>query len=513
MNKKTASLPKSQEKQAKSKAGYIFNPMDESWKLDKDITVSVSQVTNLLHQDLVDGYIKTLIYYAENLSSSHTHLVNDALLRFLKITKSSTITSSALINYRALLTKETEHNLARLRTLLRKWFSLGYTGVTDEITELLDSWVLKGAVKGDAIKRLDPIRGPLSDIELQAYNEGVIQAFERNDISLESMALGLVISNTGRRPIQISHLRVKDVLKGVNNRGEPVYLLNVPRAKQRASTFRGSFKQFALTHEVWVVLNTQASDCIKSIEQALGFALQDQDRLELPIFPNMNEVNKITSPKEFREACIKDHLHIKLDQIRRSVKEICKKAQIHSERTGSLLNIFPYRFRYTTGTRAAREGFGEMVIAELLDHSDTQNAGVYIENIPEHVESLDKAIGQQMARYAQAFAGVLVDDETDANRGKELNSRVKANGSGIGTCGSYGFCGASVPVPCYTCMHFQPWLNGQHEIVYDELISERKRLLDVTNDAQIAAINDRSILAVADVIKLCASRKEELSRG
>jgi hypothetical protein len=154
-----------------------------------------------------------------------------------------------------------------------------------------------------------------------------------------------------------------------------------------------------------------------------------------------------------------------------------------------------------------------MVIAELLDHSDNQNSGVYIENIPEHVESLDKAIGQQMAQYAQAFSGVLVDEEYHAKRGKDLNSRVKANGTGIGTCGSYGFCGAGVPVPCYTCMHFQPWLDGPHEKVYEELISERERLLEVTGDAQIAAVNDRSILAVVNVIQLCTSRKEELSRG
>ncbi len=154
-----------------------------------------------------------------------------------------------------------------------------------------------------------------------------------------------------------------------------------------------------------------------------------------------------------------------------------------------------------------------MVIAELLDHSDTQNAGVYIENIPEHVESLDKAVGHQLARYAQAFAGVLVDAEVQANRGYDLSSRIKIDGEGIGTCGSYGFCGANVPMPCYTCMHFQPWVDGPHQIVYEELLNERQRLLDVTGDKQIAAINDRSILAVANVIKRCQIRKEELAHG
>ncbi len=154
-----------------------------------------------------------------------------------------------------------------------------------------------------------------------------------------------------------------------------------------------------------------------------------------------------------------------------------------------------------------------MVIAELLDHADTQNAGVYIENIPEHVENLDKAVGHQLARYAQAFAGVIVDNEVNAKRGNDLSSRIKNNGEGIGTCGSYSFCGANVPVPCYTCIHFQPWLDGPHEIVYEELLADRERLIGLTGDLEIAAINDRTILAVAEVIERCEARKKGLADG
>jgi hypothetical protein len=287
----------------------------------------------------------------------------------------------------------------------------------------------------------------------------------------------------------------------------------MPRAKQRATNFRKQFKQFAITDELWVILTAQAEHVVRSVESVVGFELQKQDRMELPLFPDMPELTAAATPVSIKAALKTDLLHIKSSKVTKVCKMIAERAELYSERTGSPLNISSNRFRYTTGTRAAREGFGEMVIAELLDHSDNQNAGVYIENIPEHVESLDKAVGHQMARYAQAFAGILVDSENDARRGDDFNSRVKAGGSGIGTCGSYGFCGASVPIPCYTCMHFQPWLDGPHESVYEDLISERLRLLDVTGDKQIAAVNDRSILAVADVIQRCASRKEELARG
>ncbi len=252
---------------------------------------------------------------------------------------------------------------------------------------------------------------------------------------------------------------------------------------------------------------------VQSVENAIGFELQTIDRLELPLFPDLSEFSKIESPRHLRESSASDRLHIRSSKVTETCKHIADVAEIHSERTGELLNISSNRFRYTTGTRAAREGFGEMVIAELLDHSDTQNAGVYIKNIPEHVEKLDQAVGHYLAPYAQAFAGVLVDVESDASRGNDLTSRIKVDGKGVGTCGSYGFCGANVPIPCYTCMHYQPWLDGPHEIVYDELISERKRLLDLTGDKQIAAVNDRSILAVAEVIQRCTGRNDRYCQG
>lgn len=496
-----------------AKSGYKFIINDYYWLLDKNTKIAVGATCELLGVNTVEGYVRALSFCAKNYSASHVKNINERFLHFLRTTKYSIVNESSLLNYRSCLTADNEWYLGTIRGFLRKWHELGYPGVSDDVIELLDSWTIKGNVKGDVIKRLDPIKGPLSDLELQAFNEGAVQAFERGDISLTDMAMGLVISNTGRRPIQISHLRLKDILKGKNHRGDDAYLLNMPRAKQRATDFRKQFKQFAITEELWVILTTQAEHVVRSVESAAGFELQAPDRLELPLFLDASELVGITLPSEIKKALKTDILHIKSAKVSEVCKAIAESANLYSERTGEPLHISSNRFRYTTGTRAAREGFGEMVIAELLDHSDNQNAGVYIENIPEHVESLDKAVGHQLARYAQAFAGVLVDSESDAERGEDLSSRIKAGGEGVGSCGSYGFCGASVPIPCYTCMHFQPWLDGPHEAVYEDLISERQRLLEVTGDKQIAAVNDRSILAVAEVIQRCEVRKKELDHG
>ena len=171
--------------------------------------------------------------------------------------------------------------------------------------------------------------------------------------------------------------------------------------------------------------------------------------LELPLFPDWHAQYVPFNYSEFMSFLHSDRLHIPSSHVTQLLKYIATISNVKSVRTGKLLNLNARRFRYTTGTRAAREGFGRMVIAELLDHADNQNAHVYIENIPEHVQKIDQAVGHQIAIYAQAFLGVLVNNERDAKRGDDYTSRIKANGDGVGTCGTHGFCGANVPIPCY----------------------------------------------------------------
>jgi hypothetical protein len=291
-----------------------------------------------------------------------------------------------------------------------------------------------------------------------------------------------------------------------------MFLIHIPRAKQRGEVFRDSFKTFAMTLELWTVLNAQRKDAIASVERILGYELQEADRVALPLFPDIEAFEGIESVSELRSLLSTDNLHLKSDQVTVTLKKVIKAARITSERTGDLMELVATRFRYTKGTRAAREGFGQMVIAELLDHTDTQNVDVYTQNVPEHAQALNKAMALQLAPYAQAFQGVLVDCESDAKRGDDLASRIKFQGENTATCGQYGFCGASAPIPCYSCQHFQPWLDGPHEAVLADLLQEREQVEQITGDATIAAVNDRTIFAVINVIQRCQVRRAELAK-
>ena len=73
------------------------------------------------------------------------------------------------------------------------------------------------------------------------------------------------------------------------------------------------------------------------------------------------------------------------------LKEILGSMEVVSERTGRLLKINAQRFRYTLGTRMAMEGHPPAVLAEILDHTDTQNIDVYVANHPKISKFIDEA--------------------------------------------------------------------------------------------------------------------------
>ncbi len=496
-----------------SPAGYWFDVRDKKWQLDKNVVVHIEKVLIRLDQASHEGFKLTLSHYAKTMSSKHTLNISEAFYAILVGTNASKIQVSTLLNYRAQLTREDEYRLGTARGFLYKWHDLGYTGIDDDVIDLLKGWTLRGNIKGDAVKRLDPKEGPLTDNELMAFNEGVVRAFEQNKISLSELAICLLVSHTGRRPKQVAHTKVCD-LDGTktNKKGEPMFLIHMPRAKQRGEVFRNSFKSFAMTQELWTVLRAQKKFSITSIEQILGYELQEVDRALLPLFPDVATFEYGQSVAMLRSLLATDHMHLAAIQITATLRKAVSAAEIISERTGQLLDVVATRFRYTKGTRAAREGFGLMVIAELLDHTDIQNVGVYTKNVPEHAHALNKAMALQLAPYAQAFQGILVDREADAKRGDDLSSRIKFKEQGMATCGQYGFCGANAPIPCYTCNHFQPWLDGPHEEVLADLLAERDHVQQITGDTAMAAVNDRTIFAVVNVIQRCQARRDEMAK-
>lgn len=488
--------------------GAKFNPRLDSWSYrESSKTVSLVFTDLDITSELLMSLKKVLIWYAEN--KSPDHLIN-MFARFKHFLKSNQINfnmslmigSNDVINYRASLSSNNSWYLSSLSGFLQKWHSLGVGGVSDDAIALLNQLRLQGNRKGEAVSTMDSLDGPFSDYEVQAIHEAIENAYRTESIDIAEYLLVWLFLALGQRPIQYASLKLRDFAISSAKDGTAIYSLNVPRAKQREKLSRSAFSQRVLVPQIGEKFVQYKEEIKRNFTDILN------DTTMAPLFPakqsNKNEPNGF----EFHQTS---------NALSNELKKIISKLNVISERTGEQLHITATRFRRTLGTRAAMEGHGELVIAELLDHTDTQNVGIYVEATPEIVKRIDRAMALHLAPLAQAFSGVIIKSESEAIRKDDPTSRICAprfepSMKPMGNCGQHGFCGELAPISCYTCRNFQPWLDGPHEAVLNHLISERERLM-VASDSRIASINDRTILAVAEVVRRCDEIKGQMSEA
>lgn len=491
----TGMLPAS----ATTRGGAVFLPREEVWEI-REGTASVN--IHFSSYPELDPKFKmslkaALLWCAQNRSIRHLsnmHYRTKALLLFKARASNEVIcdiTDIDLLNYRAALNRNREWYLSALSGFLKKWRDLGLVGVTEAASSLLRQMTLKGNEKGAATATMDPIQGPLTSMELEALQGKLNAEYANGAVGLSDFVLCWLVMVLGMRPTQYAALKVKDLVLLHGQESVPTYSLRMPRAKGRSSNPRGEFRDRVLSPELGRLVERYVAQVTREFSVIL-------DRPgEAPLFP-----------AKFREDAIDGYQYHQTSlQIGSRIAKVLQRLDVCSERTGKPIHATAKRFRETVGTRAAEEGHGELVIAELLDHVDTQNVGVYVAMTPAIVDRIDRAVAMRMAPMAQAFAGKLIKGKSQASRQLGEVNQVRApliTGSlaEIASCGSHGFCGFLKPIACYTCASFEPWLDGPHNEVLQYLLDERDRL-GREGDLRIASINDRTILAVAEVIQLC----------
>ncbi len=499
---KTTTLPAIMNKPVTAQSGYRFIPCENRWVLDRNVTILLNfldyidvENANFIRCVLCDrareykSYtVRTEVEAFRHLFKNLTQISVGNFLQWLETLKSSITFEKATL----------------IRKLVLFGVERGYPGISDDLVTLLRELPLKTKRKVTlkTVETFDITYGPFSDIEFQNVLAKSLIAFEKGTISLKQYVLLMLFAQTGRRGIQIAELRLKDLKELRTKQDTPIYLLNVPRAKQRNQHFRELFNTTVVDHDLWLTLNLYKKQVIKTLVSRIG-PVPEAVLIELPFFYKKSRLNWLKSVEQLIEYSKSDALHMTAYELQAEFMDISRKLNVISERTGEKLSITPKRFRHTLGTNMAREGYGVSVIAENLDHSTNVVAGTYVNNSPEIVKRLDAALAMQLAPLAQAFTGVIITSENEATRGKDPSSRVSNGNANLGSCGSYGFCSALAPVACYTCSHFQPWLDAPHQSVLTLLLEERQRIIEATGDEKIAAVNDRLILAVNEVVQKC----------
>lgn len=496
---------------AVSKDGYTFNISDHHWKLNKDVTLS------LVLPEGVDvrtesGFRATLQRYAEEMSARHTRNMETRFKLFLRDTGASQVTVTDLINWRAMLNKEEQYQLGGLKGFLLAWHDYGFEGVAKEVVDLLQGWRIIGNEKGAAVASGCPETGPFTDLEMAAILDWANMAVVRKQLEFQEYAYLLCLVMTARRAIQIAALRGVDLQQDVGP-GASMCRLNIPRAKQRGLGFRSSFKSLAIIDDLYVVLKQQHQQSVATVSAAIGQTLNPDLALEIPIFINHEQLKTLESESDIRDilhGSTPDALHATTAMLSGMLQRSARASTAKSERTGEFIRLSASRFRYTRGTKLRREGFGPFIIAELLDHSDIQNVSVYTQNTAQEAVIIDKLVGAQLAPFAQACLGKLVHSEREAVRGNDPRSRVPNNlQNAVGTCGNYGFC-ASGYRACYTCYHFQPWVEGPHEEVLADLYAEKERVRAAGCAEAIVNANDQLILAVEHCVLMCKEAQNKV---
>ncbi|URL14483.1 hypothetical protein LVR30_20195 [Pantoea ananatis] len=485
-------------------SGYPINVVSDIWVLDRNHSLNMLSARNELEPPILNGFIKTLIYYVQHHSPSYTQNIFFTFIQFIRLTSiNSSVTPVSLLAFKARYADQIEQ-LHRLKAFILKWFSLGYEAVSEDCVKVVKQWQLNGIRrKGERVKRMDHKEGPLTDLELQIFNDAVIRSGEKGDITWSEMVMSLLICHTGRRPLQICSLKVRDIMKVREEDGNPLYLINIPRIKQKQG-FRKSFRTFRITRELHEMVCSQAKDSVRVVTEAVGTLTQELIK-DIPLFPDLAQVASNGHRDDLTEILRSDRLHFYSDKPTSILKKIARHQDLQSENAVEPLNVNSIRFRYTLGTRAAREGHGERIIAEILDHSDTASASIYVQNHPDILRNIEKALGEDITRISALFTGNIIDEKDDNEI--VVATRIKnQEGSDTGNC-VCSSCTAEVPFPCYTCQFFHPWLHAPHEKVYRYLLAERIRIFDLTSDARTAETLDRTIIAVAQVMEQCKKMK------
>lgn len=493
-----------------SSAGFEFKTNHHKWVLDSETTVCVDTVWSF-PKEYQENILTTLKHFATTRSAKYVAMHIFELKRFLKHGKGFTL--AGLMAYKMSTPEGTrEQCVSVLRCFLRKMVYLGFY-VPDDFIKEFNTWVLHGREKGVPVSSQDPVEGPFSELEFRAIQSALDYKFADYTITDREYSIVKLFMATFRRPANLKQLKVKDLVANSNILAtkQTVFKLNIPRSKGKGRKFRAQSKAFALVESTGLVITKHIKNSIKEAEAKLGRKFSEEEAKELPMFFNDRLVDDLRNLKLNATA---DYLkteisHLTTNELTTELQMVIDKLQIISERTGKPLHSTAYRFRYTGGTRAAEAKAGITTIAELLDHTDTQHADVYVANSPELGQQISSIMNNPLARYASAFLGEVVEDEGDAFKVNPDATRIpcREKGCDVGSCGSNSFCTDYAPVACYLCPKFLPWRNAPHLEVLHWLLEERERLSETLNDPKVVQINDSAILAVAQVIKACEEEK------
>ncbi|ERL01311.1 hypothetical protein O999_23025 [Pseudomonas putida LF54] len=487
-------------------------------KIVGEATINIKHALALSKQSL-DGYKNTIaligrvgIYAPSNLAS-----IVRSFERGLKLAKCKNLDLTAYLTMKSRL-KTSDKN--RLIMLLKTWQTAGFSGLDEGLRKILPYEC--GSSSAKSYRLFSETGGPYSEQEYDDLLSTYWYDFECGKSSLQNTTLNLLNASHSRRPIQYAHLKICDF----ENIGETNSVkgprVSYPGAKDQGEIgFRMSKQEtHPLSDDLWKLCSLQISDTISKFKEWTGYKPTPDEIQQLPFFLTpykkwlllkKDEVERYASSLELFSS---ELWHLSATSITKKLSSR-NGSPVHSYRTNQNLNEFAYRMRYTKVKQLARLGASRNVLRYWLGQESLSAIESYYDDPAELARAVQESVGYIYAPIAQAFMGCLVNNETDAIRGTDPSSRIELDGNQIlGNCGHEGFCSASVPIPCYRCTKFQPWVDGPHEQVLARLLKRQEQENNIffksTTRRLLTPLQlDKDIRAVERVIALCKQRLKD----
>jgi integrase len=357
-----------------------------------------------------------------------------------------------------------------VRAVLGRWKRLRLPGLGQDVAEFLEEperFEESGNGWYFALVANDPERGAFTEQELRSIRECLDLGFVEGRVSLEDWALTWFLIATGNRPVQMARIRISDVIVTTGPEGVEVTLA-IPLAKGNGLSTGARWKRKAPSVLAEVLLRYIA-------------------------MPGMR-ARGTGGPLFFEQS----------SQVSARIKLIFQKLRPHSDRLGGLLPVFPYRFRYTLGTRAIALGASDHEAARLLTHRTTHCIQYYRASLPTLQQPIGKAVGREMTFIAEAFQGRMIGSVDEATRVGEAGALIRdfahLVGHTLGACGTHADCHQNAPRACLLCGKFEPLRDAPweqfHEVLLLDLEQETEGRIRLITQEQIGAV--RGIIAKRD---------------
>lgn len=380
----------------------------------------------------------------------------------------------------------------------------------------------------------DPNKSWLTDEEYEVLVASVWSNYEDSLFSTRQTLIKLLSLQYGRRPVQISYLKIKDFCtnaKENNSNSEPT--VNFPGAKDSRSLtgFRDTkFESHPILRHLWSLFEIQRDEVRELVETQFNTELSDAELEKLPLFITKARLTKgISVLTEHYDVDWRTNLgHQVFHPTPHSISRVLTwkthgRQNISpplSHRTGRPLVVSATRIRHTRARQLARRGVQLNVLSHWMGHMDPSALKAYYNDPAEDARKLNEAMAPKLMPLAMAFTGNLINSEEQASRHNDPTSRLEFAKDGelknVGNCGKYSFCSTtSVPVPCYRCRHFEPLVMAPHQEVLEALKirqKEESEALRIGGARNLLIPIDLSadIIAVQNCIDRCNAQRIEL---